>query len=75
MYDPSKARKVPGPGAYNLEKENMNITGNYFNSKMQNSRSRTFMREKRDDMSMTARGKLPGPGAYQVFTDFGARRT
>ena len=32
------------------------------------------MREKRDDKSLTHRGKLPGPGAYQVFTDFGALR-
>ena len=33
LYDCEKLKKVPGPGAYNHLKENMNATGNFFNSK------------------------------------------
>lgn len=32
QYDPEKSRIIPGPGAYNTEKENLNITGSFFNS-------------------------------------------
>ncbi len=73
MYDPSKSRVVPGPGAYNTEKENMNTTGNFFNSRHESSRCRTFSKSQRKGESMTSRKNLLGPGAYNLFSDFGSK--
>ena len=73
MYDPSKSRVVPGPGAYNTEKENMNTTGNFFNSRHESSRCRTFSKSQRKGESITSRKNLLGPGAYNLFSDFGSK--
>lgn len=51
----------------------MNETGRYFNSRHENSRSRTFSRSPKNDKGVTSRKNLPGPGAYQFFSDFGSR--
>ena len=48
----------------------MNVTGKFFNSKFESSRSRTFSKTSRKDI--VSNKKLPGPGAYHVFTDFGS---
>ena len=78
LFDPLKNKKIPGPGSYNTSKENINVTGKFFNSKFSSSRSRTFSKTSRDvddgnSGSVIGKKKLPGPGAYNIFTDFGAK--
>ena len=73
MYDPTKSWLVPGPGAYNTDKENLNTTGNFFNSRHESSRCRTFSKSQRKDEAITSRRKLPGPGSYNFFSDFGSK--
>ena len=71
-YDEEKHKKTPGPGTYNHDKEDINSSGYYFNSKFKGSRCRTFSRMSRKNLSGQKK-REPGPGSYNFFSEFGCR--
>lgn len=72
-YNPTANERTPGPGQYNNSKENMNQTGKYFISKYSDSRCRSFSKSLQPDVELRNKMGLPGPGAYNYFSEFGAR--
>lgn len=67
-FDEKQYRKTPGPGAYNQDKENMNSSGMFFNSKFIDSRCRSFSRSSRKDIVTPSKKRIPGPGSYNHFS-------
>ncbi len=63
-------RNSPGPGHYPAS-PSLNEKGRYFNSKFKGSMCRTFGSETRDFLRrLMIRPTTPGPGAYQMPSDF-----
>lgn len=51
----------------------MNQTGKYFISKYADSRCRSFSKSSQPDVLLKNKAALPGPGAYNYYSEFGAR--
>merc|ERR1711907_367403 len=68
-----KQNNKPGPATYEkISKTGINRVGNYFLSKLHNSLSRSFTKEKKPNHQIRNK-QIPGPGAYELtrLTDFG----
>ena len=63
---------VPGPGSYN-ETNNLSNSGKYISSRNTGFGKRLFDKEKRvnDIIRKAVRNGNPGPGSYQMPSDFG----
>lgn len=73
-YNPKSKLKTPAPSAYNLDKENLSGSGAYFNSKYSATKSRSFSKShKYDETFYKMKKKIPGPGAYPYFSEFGSK--
>ena len=72
MYDPRANDKTPGPGQYDRNKESMNENGKFFISKYNDSRCRSFSKSAENGVKKSEL-KVPGPGAYNYYSEFGMK--
>jgi hypothetical protein len=63
-------KDIPGPGHYR-DTTQLSPQGKYADSKFANSLVRSFAKGKRAALVEKDAARVPGPGAYPIFSEFG----